>query len=181
MSARYFYGWNVVGATFVMALLSFGLGFYGLSVYVASLQRLHGWSASAVSAPVTLYYVAGAILTAAMSDLYERFGPRLVVTVGSAAMAAGVAGLGVVSQPWHLYPAFLVMSVGWGAMSGAAINVILAPWWQRRRGLAVSIAFNGATLGGVLVTPENCMPSKIFPNTPLLRTARPRPNGASQM
>src|SRR6267142_6617783 len=100
MSARYFYGWNVVGATFIMALFTFGLGFYGLSVYVASLQRLHGWSASAVSAPVTLYYVAGAILTAAMSDLYERFGPRLVVTVGSAAMAAGVAGLGVVSQPW---------------------------------------------------------------------------------
>src|SRR5205823_1774696 len=27
------------------------------------------------------------------------------------------------------------------------------PWWERRRGLAVSIAFNGATLGGVLVAP----------------------------
>ena len=45
------------------------------------------------------------------------------------------------------------MSVGWGAMSGAAINIILAPWFQRRRGLAVSLAFNGATLGGVIVTP----------------------------
>jgi len=43
MRARYFYGWNVVGATSVMALFSFGLGFYGLSVYVAMLQRLHGW------------------------------------------------------------------------------------------------------------------------------------------
>jgi predicted MFS family arabinose efflux permease len=59
----------------------------------------------------------------------------------------------VVTQPWHLYPAFLVMSVGWGAMSGAAINIILAPWFERRRGLAVSIAFNGATLGGVIVAP----------------------------
>ena len=39
MSGRYFYGWNVGGATFVMALFSFGLGFYGLSVYVATLQR----------------------------------------------------------------------------------------------------------------------------------------------
>ena len=37
MSERYFYGWNVVAATFVMALFSFGLGFYGLSVYVATL------------------------------------------------------------------------------------------------------------------------------------------------
>src|SRR6266850_71298 len=63
------------------------------------------------------------------------------------------ATLGLVDRPWQLYPVFLVMSVGWGAMSGAAINIILAPWFQRRRGLAVSLAFNGATLGGVLVTP----------------------------
>ena len=45
------------------------------------------------------------------------------------------------------------MAVGWGAMSGAAINIILAPWFERRRGLAVSLAFNGATLGGAIVTP----------------------------
>src|SRR5713101_1042559 len=70
MRARYFYGWNVVGATFAMALFSFGLGFYGLTVYLATLQRLHGWSASAVSAPVTVYYVAGALLTAAIGDVY---------------------------------------------------------------------------------------------------------------
>jgi MFS family permease len=153
MRPRYFYGWNVLAATFVMALFSFGLGFYGLTVYVATLQGLHGWSASAVSAPVTMYYVSGALLTAVIGDLYQRFGPRVVVAGGSVAMAGGIAALGVVTQPWQLYPAFLVMSVGWGAMSGAAINIILAPWWERRRGLVVSIAFNGATLGGVIVAP----------------------------
>jgi predicted MFS family arabinose efflux permease len=153
MRVRYFYGWNVVGATFVMALGSFGLGFYGIAVYVAALQRIHGWSASAVSAPVTVYYVAGALLTAAVASVYERLGPRAVVAGGAAAMAAGLATLGLVSRSWQLYPVFLLMSVGWGAMSGAAINIILAPWFHRRRGLAVSLAFNGATLGGVVVVP----------------------------
>ena len=153
MSGRYFHGWNVVGATFVMALWSFGLGFYGLGVYVAALQALHGWSASAVSTPVTAYYIAGALLTGVIGGLYERFGPRLVVMAGSVAMAAGLVALGHVATPWQLYPAFLLMSAGWGAMSGAAINIILAPWFERRRGLAVSIAFNGATLGGVLIAP----------------------------
>ncbi|MFI5281068.1 MAG: MFS transporter [Gemmatimonadales bacterium] len=153
MRLRYFAGWNVAGATFVMALFSFGLGFYGLSVHVATLQRLHGWSAAAVSAPVTVYYVAGALLTVWIGDLYERFGPRAVVIGGSLAMAAGLSALGRVTQPWQLYPTFLLMSLGWGAMSGAAINIILAPWFQRRRGLAVSLAFNGATLGGVLIAP----------------------------
>jgi MFS family permease len=151
---RYFYGWNVVAATFVMALFSFGLGFYGLTVYVAMLQRLHGWSASAVSAPITVYYVIGALLTAVIGSVYERVGPRVVVTAGSVAMAGGVAALGVVTRAWHLYPVFLVMALGWGAMSGAAINVLVAPWFERRRGLAVSLAFNGATLGGVIVTPS---------------------------
>jgi MFS family permease len=153
MSARYFYGWNIVGASFVMALFSFGLGFYGLTVYVATLQRLYGWSASAVSAPVTVYYLSGAVLTASIGGLYERWGPRAVVAAGCLAMAAGVAALGGATQPWRLYPAFLVMSVGWASMSGAAINIILAPWFQRRRGLVVSIAFNGATMGGMIIGP----------------------------
>ena len=26
------------------------------------------------------------------------------------------------------------MALGWGAMSGAAINILLAPWFERRRG-----------------------------------------------
>jgi predicted MFS family arabinose efflux permease len=153
MRQGYFHGWNVVGATFVMALFSFGLGFYGLTVYAATLQRLHGWTAAVVSVPITVYYVAGALLTMTVGDLYHRLGPRRVVMGGALAMAVGVAALGMVAQPWQLYPAFLVMAIGWGAMSGAAINVILAPWFQRRRGLAVSLAFNGATLGGVLVAP----------------------------
>src|SRR3546814_19669923 len=29
----------------------------------------------------------------------------------------------------------------------------LAPWFERRRGLAISLALNGASLGGVLVAP----------------------------
>jgi predicted MFS family arabinose efflux permease len=45
------------------------------------------------------------------------------------------------------------MAMGWAAMSGAALNVIVAPWFERRRGLAISIAFNGAAVGGVLLVP----------------------------
>jgi MFS family permease len=143
MTPRYFYGWNVLAVTSVMAMFSFGLGFYGLTVYLAELQRLHGWSGSAVSAPVTAYYASGALLSAVIGDLYQRLGPRTVVAGGSVAMAAGLVMLGGVTQPWQLYPVFLIMSLGWGAMSGAAINIILAPWWERRRGFVVSSRSTG--------------------------------------
>ena len=38
-------------------------------------------------------------------------------------------------------------------MSGAALNLIVAPWFERRRGLAISLAFNGAATGGIVVAP----------------------------
>jgi MFS family permease len=38
-------------------------------------------------------------------------------------------------------------------MSGAAINIIVAPWFDKRRGLAVSWALNGASAGGIIIAP----------------------------
>ena len=52
-------------------------------------------------------------------------------------------------QPWHLVPALLLSGAGWAAMSGAALNAIVAPWFDRDRPKAISMAFNGASVGGV--------------------------------
>ena len=68
-------------------------------------------------------------------------------------MACGVMLLALVTRPWHVYAAFAVMSVGWATVSGAAINIIVAPWFDRRRGLAVSWALNGASAGGIIIAP----------------------------
>ena len=86
-------------------------------------------------------------------SVFERFGARLVVSAGTTAMASGVLLLAFVTHPWQVYVAFAVMSLGWAAMSGAAINIIVASWFDKRRGLTVSLALNGASAGGVLIAP----------------------------
>ena len=65
----------------------------------------------------------------------------------------GVLGLTIIDRPWQLYVAFLVMIPGWAAMGGGSINTIIAQWFNRRRGLAASLALNGATCGGLLFAP----------------------------
>src|SRR5262249_58490533 len=67
--------------------------------------------------------------------------------------ACGAVLLAFVSRPWQVHGAFAVMSFGWAAMSGAAINIITAPWFDKRRGLAISLALNGASAGGVVIAP----------------------------
>ena len=42
---------------------------------------------------------------------------------------------------------------GWAMTSGAAVNAMVAPWFERRRSAALSHALNGASVAGVLLTP----------------------------
>jgi len=153
MAQGTYHGWRVVLVAFLLAFFAWALGFYGPGIYLAALRDLHGWSIASISSAITLYYLAGGVVIFFVGGLMERFGQRTVAAVGALIMAAGVSSLGMVAEPWHVYAAFLVMSLGWGSMSGAAVNAIIAAWFDRRRGLAVSLALNGASFGGVVGGP----------------------------
>ena len=146
-------GWLVVGCAFLVAVFGWGFGFYGIGVFLAELVERHGWSTGSVASAVTVLYLAGAALIAVIAGVFERFGPRVVVLAGMTAMGTAAVALTWITRPWQLYVVFPLMAVGWAAMSGAALNLIVAPWFERRRGLAISIAFNGAAVGGVLLVP----------------------------
>jgi MFS family permease len=148
-----YHGWLVVGAAFLIALFGWGIGFYGPGIYLVALQERHGWSTAEISCAITAYYLLGATLVFFAGAIFERFGARWVVATGATAMACGVMLLTLLTHFWQIYAAFAVMSLGWAAMSGAAINIIIAPWFDKRRGLAMSLALNGASAGGLVVAP----------------------------
>jgi len=148
-----YHGWLVVGAAFLIALFGWGIGFYGPGIYLVALQQRHCWSTAEISSAITAYYLLGATLILFAGDVFERFGARCVVSAGATAMACSILLLPLVTRPWQVYPTFAVMSLGWAAMSGAAINIIIAPWFDKRRGLAISLALNGASTGGIVIAP----------------------------
>jgi MFS family permease len=149
-----YHGWFVVAAAFLVALFGFGLGFYGPGIYLVALKARHDWSIGELSSIITTYYVLGAsLLFAGVGSLFEAYGPRKVLIIGIGAMGMGLVLLTWVARLWQVYAAFALMSVGWATMSGAAINILVAPWFERRRGLAVSWALNGASAGGVIIAP----------------------------
>jgi MFS family permease len=149
-----YHGWLVVAAAFLVALYGFGLGFYGPGIYLVALKALHGWPIAELSSAITTYYVLGAtLLFFWVGPLFERHGARKIVLMGTVAMASGTVLLALANRPWHVYAAFAVMSVGWATMSGGAINIIVAPWFDRRRGAALSWALNGGSAGGIIIAP----------------------------
>jgi predicted MFS family arabinose efflux permease len=146
-------GWRVVAVCFLLAIFGWGLGFYGQSVYVAELHRLRGWPASLVSSATTFYYLSGAVLVVFVSEAIVRFGPRVCLLAGTFAMAAAAVAIGEVRAPWQLYAANAVLAVGWAGTSLAIITNTLGLWFDQKRGMAISLALNGASFGGIIGVP----------------------------
>jgi MFS family permease len=151
-SARYD-GWRIVAVCFWVATFGWGLGFYGQSVYLAELHRLHGWPASLISSGTTFFYLFGAVLVAFVGEAVRAFGPRNCLLAGIAAMAAAAVMMGQVASPWQLYLANALMAFGWAGTSLAVITNTLGLWFDHRRGMAISLALNGASFGGIAGVP----------------------------
>jgi predicted MFS family arabinose efflux permease len=146
-------GWRIVLVCFLLATFGWGLGFYGQSVYVAELHRLRGWPASLISSGTTFFYLSGAALVAFVSEAIRAFGPRKCLIAGTLAMAAAAISIGQVREPWQLYAANAVLAFGWAGTSLSVITNTLGLWFDHRRGMAISLALNGASFGGIAGVP----------------------------
>lgn len=151
--ASSFFGWHVVAATFLVAMFGWGVGFYGPPIYLLMVVQRTGWPVAFVSAAVTLHFLIGAVVVANLPRLYWRWGVPVTTFAGAVVLAIGVGGWSLASQPWHLFAAALLSGSGWVAMGAAAVNAIVAPWFIRKRPAALSMAYNGASVGGVVFSP----------------------------
>lgn len=146
-------GWRIVAVCFLLATFGWGLGFYGQSVYVAELQRAHGWSASLISSATTFFYLFGAVLVVFVGEAVSKYGPRFGLIAGTLAMSAAAVAIGAVREPWQLYLANAVLAFGWAGTSLAMITNTISLWFDHKRGMAISLALNGASFGGIVGVP----------------------------
>ncbi len=152
-SSAAFFGWRVVWAAFVLAVFGWGVGFYGPSIFLHNVVARTGWPLALVSAGVTVHFLVGAVVVANLPALYRRFGLPAVTQAGALSLAVGVTGWALAMAPWQFFLATFLSGAGWVTMGAAALNAIVAPWFQRKRPAALSLAYNGASIGGVILAP----------------------------
>ena len=148
-----FFGWKITWAAFAIAVFSWGIGFYGPSVFLQTLHATRGWSISSISAAITTHFLLSAVMVAYLPEVHRRFGLAWITLAGIGLSALGAMAWANAQYPWQLFLAALVSGAGWAATSGAAINAMVAPWFDRDRPKALSLAYNGASVGGVVFAP----------------------------
>lgn len=148
-----FRGWWVVTGVFVMLLVTAGLGFYGLPVYLRSLTVEQGFSVGAVSVATAVFFGVSGLSGLPVASFMATRDPRPMIAVGAAASAVSLVLLGRVQEVWQLYAVYALFGAGFAASSLVPGTTLVARWFARRRSVALSIASTGLSAGGVVVTP----------------------------
>ena len=134
-------------------MFAWGIGFYGPSVFLQSLHQTRGWPISQISMAITAHFLLSAIAIVYLPEIHRRLGIAKTTFLGAVLTAVGLILWSGAREPWQLFAAAIPSGAGWAMTSGAALNAIVARWFDRDRPIAIALAFNGASIGGVLFVP----------------------------
>ncbi|MBI2881079.1 MAG: MFS transporter [Candidatus Tectomicrobia bacterium] len=152
-SSRFFYGWFVVGISFLTLAVG-GSTNGSFSVFYVAILEEFGWSradtAGAFSLSMLLFSVCGPLV----GYLLDRFGARRVMPLGVIVLTAGVLASSLISSLWHLYLFYgVLMAVGITHIGFLPNVIIISNWFFRHRALAIGIANAGRGAGALLLIP----------------------------
>ena len=147
------YGWLVVGVCFLALSVSFSAR-STLGLAMPYLETDLGWSRSLVSSVGAMSLVLMAAIAPFAGDLVDRFGPRMLLAGGLAAVGVGMLATAGMSAPWHFFLAFGGLAgLGFGMAANHVVSTVVSLQFERNRGLAVGVATSGSTAGQLLMVP----------------------------
>jgi sugar phosphate permease len=144
--------WLAVGTSLSLGLVA-GMSFWAFGLFVDPLQAEFGWSGSTLGAAVSLSLLVSGLASPIVGRLVDRYQPRKVILIGSAATVLGYLLLSRVQDLWQflLLMAFLAFFRAW--IFYVPFTTLITRWFSRRRATAMGVATSGFGVGGLLFLP----------------------------
>src|ERR1700723_1694109 len=146
------YRWVKVAAGGLLGCVAIG-AMFSLPVFLRPISRDTGWSITGVSSAMTFGFLAMALGSIVWGNLSDRFGPRLIVLIGSSVLATALA---LTSHATSL----IEFQLTFGLIVGGATAAIFAPmmacvtgWFDTHRSLAVSLVSAGMGMAPITMSP----------------------------
>src|SRR5208282_476045 len=136
-------GWIIVGAIFATMFFIWG-GINCGAVFFVPVLNHFGWTRAQLSVALSAGWVIG--------WLADRINPKKMMAIGAAVTGLAWFALSRATS----FAEFLAINGLFGICVGASTTIpsslVIANWFEQRRGLAMGIAFSGGTLGGAAMT-----------------------------
>ena len=148
-----FYGWIVLACSMAIVAISSGTRF-SFGVILKPLTEEFGWDRASVAFIASISVFVSGLLQPALGWLVDRWGPRWILLSGLPILGSGMVLTSCATTLWHFYLAYGVLcGLGFAATLQVIASSLVANWFVRRRGLALSLTGSGGAIGELLVVP----------------------------
>lgn len=128
------------------------VGMWSVVVALPVVQVEFGASRGAASLAFTMVMLGFGLGGVATGKIMDRFGIVSAIGIGIAAMGLGYVGIGYATALWQVIVLHLLIGLGSSATFGPLMTEA-SHWFDRYRGLAVTIAASGNYVGGAIWPP----------------------------
>jgi MFS family permease len=143
------YSWVMVVIS-ASILIVIGLQFHCFGVFLKPMIAELEWDRAALSVGYAMMIIVAGPFGIIAGGLSDKYGPRLLVTVGGLATGAGFILTSLIETLWHMY-------LIWGILIGIGSVLCLLPilalvpkWFIKKRGIATGIVMAGLGVGGIV-------------------------------
>ena len=119
---------------------------YGWNLFVKPIQAAHHWDLASIQVAFSIFVLTETWLVPVEGWFVDKFGPRIVVSVGGVLVAIAWAINSMADSLTLLYIAAVISGIGAGAVYGTCVGNALK-WFPDRRGLAAGLTAAGFGAG----------------------------------
>jgi MFS family permease len=142
----------MVGLGAFMTCIAIG-AMFSLAVFLQPITESTGWSHTAVSAAMTVGFLAMGAAGFGWGALSDRIGPRFVVLCGAVLLGLGLFLASRAQSPLHFQLAFgLLVGIAIGSFFSPMIAAVMG-WMTEHRGLAVALVSVGVGVAPMTMSP----------------------------
>ncbi|MEX1158343.1 MAG: MFS transporter, partial [Thermomicrobiales bacterium] len=146
-------GWVVVIAVMLTLAIASG-GRFLFGVVLIPVTEEFGWSRAELALAVTISVVALSVLQPIVGLLVDRFGSRRILIAGIVTTGVAMIPMTLANSLWQVYIFYgLLAAFGFAATSPVNTTALVNGWFEKKRGLALSMATSGAAYGQLLIVP----------------------------
>lgn len=153
LGRRFYYGWVIVATMFIVSVAQTAQYNPAISVFVKPITEDFGWSRTTFSTAIGIGGIVGAGLAVLIGPILDRRGPRIPTLIAFMLLGGVVMSLSQISEIWQFYAIIVTnRALNTGFLSIVA-GVVVAKWFIRRRGRAMSFSITGIRFGQALFPP----------------------------
>lgn len=137
-SGGLYYGWVLVLMLGVTQTISWGIVYYGFTVFLPPLEADLGWSRGQMSGALSVAILLSGLCAAPVGRWLDERGPRLLMTAGSVAASLLLAALSQVTTLTEFYVVWALLGVTMSAILYEPAFAVVTAWFERQRTRAIT-------------------------------------------